>query len=123
MVQAESVLKVADNTGAKKFKVITVLGGSRRRYARVGDIVSGVVKGALANGVVKDHQKVRAVVVRTKKEYRRKNGVYIRFDDNAVVLIDKKTNEPLGTAVWGPIAREVKEKGFNKIASLAPEIL
>lgn len=123
MIQAGSVLKVADNTGAKFLKVITVLGGSKKRYARVGDIVTGVVHKALPNGTVKDHQIVRAVIVRTKKEHRRKNGIYIRFDDNAVVIIDKKSGDPLGTAVFGPIAREVKEKGFNKIASLAPELL
>lgn len=123
MIQAGSVLKVADNTGAKFLKVITVLGGSKKRYARVGDIVTGVVYKALPNGTVKDHQIVRAVIVRTKKEHRRKNGIYIRFDDNAVVIIDKKSGDPLGTAVFGPIAREVKEKGFNKIASLAPELL
>lgn len=123
MIQAESLLKVADNTGAKFVRVITVLGGSKRRYARVGDVITGVVHKALPNGTVKDHQVIRAVIVRTKKEYRRKNGIYIRFDDNAVVIIDKKTGEPLGTAVFGPIAREIKDRGFNKIASLAPELL
>ena len=123
MVQSESLLRVADNTGAKFFRIITVLGGSNKKYARLGDVVSGVVHKASPDGLVKDHQKVRAVIVRTKKEYRRKNGTYIRFDDNAVVLIDKRSGDPIGTAVFGPIAREVKERGYNKIASLAQEML
>jgi large subunit ribosomal protein L14 len=122
MVQNQTLLKVADNTGAKFFKIITVLGGSKRRFGYVGDIVSGVVHKASSGGAVGDHQKVRAVVVRTRKEYRRKDGSYIKFDENAVVLINKN-KEPLGTAVFGPVAREVKERGFNKVASLAPELL
>lgn len=122
MVQNQTLLKVADNTGAKYFKVITVLGGSKRRFGYVGDIVSGVVHKASSGGTIGDHQKARAVVVRTKKEYRRKDGSYIKFDENAVVLINKN-NEPIGTAVFGPVAREVKERGFNKVASLAPELL
>lgn len=123
MIQSLSILKVADNSGAKFFKVITVLGGSKRRFGHVGDTVSGVVHKANPNGAVKDHEKVHGVIVRTKKEYRRKDGTYIKFDENAVVLIDKKSKEPLATAVFGPVAREVKERGFNKIASLAPELL
>ncbi|MFW5720015.1 MAG: 50S ribosomal protein L14, partial [Candidatus Dojkabacteria bacterium] len=118
MIQNQSVVKVADNTGARFFKVITVLGGTRKRFAYVGDIVSGVVRKANPGGAVNDHQKVHGVVVRTKKERRRKDGTYIKFDENAVVIIGK-SKEPLGTAVFGPIAREVKEKGFNKVASLA----
>ncbi|BDQ04923.1 MAG: 50S ribosomal protein L14 [Candidatus Dojkabacteria bacterium] len=123
MIQIGSVLKVADNSGARYFKVITVLGGSKRRFGYIGDIVSGVVHKAAPDGSVRDHEKVYAVIVRTKKEKKRKDGSYIRFDDNAVVLINKKTNEPIGTAVFGPIAREIKDKGFNKIASLALELL
>jgi large subunit ribosomal protein L14 len=122
MVQNNSVLKVADNTGAKFFKVITVLGGSRKRFGHVGDIVSGVVHKASSGGTVKDHQKAHGVVVRTRKEYRRVDGTYIKFDENAVVLVDKN-NEPIGTSVFGPVAREVKERGFAKVASLAPEML
>jgi large subunit ribosomal protein L14 len=122
MVQNNSVLKVADNTGAKFFKVITVLGGSKRRFGYVGDKVSGVVHKASSGGAVKDHQKVHGIVVRTRKEHRRNDGTYIKFDENAVVLI-QKNGEPIGTAVFGPVAREVKERGFNKVASLAPEML
>jgi len=123
MVQSQSRLKVADNTGAKTVMVIGVIGGSTVRYASVGMIVSCTVKTANVGGVVKNHEKVWAVVVRTKKEIGRKDGSYIRFSDNAVVIIDKKSKEPRGTAVFGPIAREVKDKGFAKIASLAPEVL
>lgn len=122
MIQNQSVLKVADNTGAKFFKVITVLGGSRRRFGSVGDRVSGVVRKASSGGAVKDHQKIHGVVVRVRKEHRRDDGSYIKFDDNAVVLIDKN-GEPVGTSVFGPVAREVKERGYNKVASLAPELL
>lgn len=123
MVQSQSRLKVADNTGAKEIMVIGVLGGSKVRYAKVGMIVSCTVKSANVGGVVKAHDKVWAVVVRTRKEVGRKDGTYIRFSDNAAVIIDKKSKEPRGTAIFGPIAREVKDKGFNKIASLAPEVL
>jgi large subunit ribosomal protein L14 len=122
MIQHLSVLKVADNSGAKYFKVITVLGGSKRRFGYVGDRVSGVVHKAIPNGTVKDHQKVHAVVVRAKKEHRRKDGSYIKFDENAVVLVNKE-GDPIATAVFGPVAREVKERGYNKVASLAPEVL
>jgi large subunit ribosomal protein L14 len=123
MVQNLSLLKVADNTGAKFFKVITVLGGSKRRFGSVGDTVSGVVHKANPGGAIGDHEKSHGVIVRTRKEHRRDDGSYIKFDENAVVLIDKKSKEPLGTAVFGPVAREVKERGFNKVASLAPELL
>ena len=122
MIQQESVVRIADNTGAKKALVIRVLGGSRRRYARVGDVVVATVKDAIPNAPVKKGEVVRAVVVRTSKEMRRKDGTYIRFDNNAAVLINDQ-NEPLGTRVFGPVARELREKKFMKIVSLAPEVL
>ena len=122
MVQISSTLQVADNSGAKKVLVISIPGASKKKYAYLGDIVSVTVKGAIPHGAVEDHQIARAVVVRTKKERRRKDGTYIRFDDNAVVLIDKN-GLPLGTRVFGPIAKEVKDRGYNKVASLAKEVL
>jgi len=122
MIQAESRVKVADNSGAKVVLVIKVLGGSRRRYARVGDIVVATVKDALPNQQVKTGEVVKGVVVRTAKEKRRPDGSYIRFDDNAVVLLDEKKN-PRGTRVFGPVARELRDKEFMKIVSLAPEVL
>lgn len=122
MVQHRSIVNVADNTGAKKLYVIGVLGGSKRRYGRIGDVLVCVVRGADPNGVVKNHEKVRAVLVRTKKEIRRADGSYLRFDDNAAVIIDKN-GEPRGSRILGPVAREVKERGYSKIASLAPEIV
>ena len=124
MIQLRSVLNVADNSGAKKIRVIQVYGGSRRRFGSVGDIVIASVISADANGTVKKGAKVRAVVVRTSREKRRASGEYLRFDDNAAVIIQGRDNqEPVGTRVFGPIAREVKERGFNKVASLAPEVL
>ncbi len=124
MIQLRSVLKVADNSGAKRIRVIQVYGGSKRRFAYVGDLIIGSVIAAEPNANVKKGTKVRAVIVRTKKEKRRKNGEYIRFDDNAAVIIESKSNpNPVGTRVFGPIAREVKDNGYNKIASLAPEVL
>ena len=122
MIQQESRLKVADNTGAREVLVIKVLGGSQRRYARVGDIVVAAVKDALPNQQVKKGDVVKAVVVRTAKEKRRPDGSYIRFDDNAVVIINEQNN-PRGTRVFGPVARELREKRFMKIISLAPEVL
>jgi len=122
MVQQRSIINVADNTGAKKLYVIRVLGGSKRRFGQVGDVVVCNVRGAEPNGVVKDHEIVQAVLVRTKKETRRPDGSYVRFDDNAGVLIDKDGN-PRGSRVLGPVAREVKEKGYTKIASMAPELV
>jgi len=122
MIQTESRLKVADNTGAQEILVIRVMGGSRRRYGYVGDIVIGAVKSASAGGAVKKGDVVKAVVVRCKKEQRRRDGSYIRFDDNAVVLINDDLN-PRGSRVFGPVARELREKGFTKIVSLAPETL
>ena len=123
MIQLKTRLKVADNTGAKEVMVIKVLEGSYKRFGRVGDVFVGAVKKADPHGTVKNHQVVHGVIVRTHKEVRRSTGEYLRFDDNACVLIDGKTKEPIGSAVFGPIAREVKEKGFNKIASLATEVI
>jgi large subunit ribosomal protein L14 len=116
-------LKVADNTGAKIIQCIRVLGGSKRRYGKVGDLIVGVVKEAEPRREIKKHQIVRAVIVRTRKEVRRKDGTYVRFDDNACVIIDPKTGDPKGTRIIGPIAREVKEKGLEKVAALAEEII
>lgn len=122
MIQQESRLRVADNTGAREVLVIKVLGGSSRRYARVGDVVVATVKDALPNQQVKRGEVVKCVVVRTTKERRRPDGSYIRFDDNAVVLINDQRN-PRGTRVFGPVARELRDKKFMKIISLAPEVL
>ena len=123
MVQQESRLKVADNTGAKEALVIRVLGGTKKRYASVGDKIVVSVKDATPNGTAKKGQVSKAVVIRTKKEVRRKDGSYIRFDDNACVLLDSTTDEMSGTRVFGPVARELREKQFMKIVSLAPEVL
>ncbi|MDQ7841688.1 MAG: 50S ribosomal protein L14 [bacterium] len=122
MIQQESRLKVADNTGARQLLCIRVLGGSHRRYASVGDIIVATVKQAIPNSPVKKGEVVRAVVVRTRKELRRHDGSYIRFDDNAAVLLSDATN-PRGTRIFGPVARELREKQFMKIISLAPEVL
>ncbi len=122
MIQQESIVKVADNSGAKTALVIRVLGGTRRRYARLGDVVIVAVKNALPNGTVKKSDVARAVVVRTAKETRRKDGSYIRFDENAVVIINE-SGEPRATRVFGPVAREIRDKKYMKIASLAPEVL
>ena len=122
MVQQESVLKIADNTGARKALVIRVLGGSRRRYARLGDIVVVTIKDALPTGQVKKGEVAKAVIVRTVKETRRRDGSYIRFDENAAVLIND-AREPRGTRIFGPVGRELREKRFMKIVSLAPEVL
>ncbi len=123
MIQQESRLKVADNTGAKEILVIRVLGGSKRRYGRVGDVVVATVKSAAPNGSVKKSDIVRAVVVRCAKEWRREDGSHIRFDDNAAVILDNDGVNPKGTRIFGPVARELREKGFMKIVSLAPEVL
>ncbi len=122
MIQQETRCKVADNTGAKEVLCIRVLGGSARRYSGVGDVIVGTVKDALPGGAVKKGEVVRAVVVRTAKERRRPDGSYIRFDDNAVVIINEQKN-PRGTRIFGPVARELREKRFMKIISLAPEVL
>ncbi len=123
MLQQESRLKVADNTGAKEVLVIRVLGGTKKRYASIGDKIVVTVKEATPNGTVKKGQVARAVVVRTVKEIRRKDGSYIRFDDNACVLLDDNSGEMKGTRVFGPVARELRDKKFMKIVSLAPEVL
>jgi len=122
MIQSESVLDVADNSGAKRVRCIKVLGGSKRKYASVGDIIAVTVKDAAPNGKVKKGELVRAVIVRTRKEIRRRDGSYIRFDNNSAVLISKE-NEPLGSRIFGPVARELRAKQFMKIVSLAPEVL
>ncbi|NLG06147.1 MAG: 50S ribosomal protein L14 [Candidatus Pacebacteria bacterium] len=124
MIQLRSVLNVADNSGAKKIRVIQVYGGSRRRFGAVGDVVVASVISADPGSNLKRGEKVRAVIVRTAKEKRRANGEYLRFDENAAVIVQARdSKDPVGTRVFGPIAREVKDKGFNKIASLAPEVL
>lgn len=123
MVQRESNLKVADNSGAKEAKIVGIPGASKRRYARVGDIVVVAIQKSIPNTGIKRHEVYKAVVIRTHKEYRRKDGTYIRFDDNALVIIDPKNKTPKGTRIFGPVARELKEKGFDKIVSLAPEVL
>lgn len=124
MIQLRSILKVADNSGAKLLRVIHVHGGAVRRFGYVGDIVTAAVEGADTNGSVKDKQVVKAVVVRCHKETRRPDGTFVRFDDNAAVIIDSiASKQPIGTRIFGPIAREVKDAGFSKIASLAPEVV
>lgn len=122
MIQKESRLKVADNTGAKEVLCIQVLGGTGRRYASIGDVIVVTVKSAIPNGMVKKSEVTRAVVVRTRKEIRRKDGSYIRFDDNAAVLLTGQ-GEPRGTRIFGPVARELREGGYMKIISMAPEVL
>ena len=122
MIQQESVVRIADNSGARRALCIRVLGGSRRRYASVGDIIIVTVKDALPGGAVKKGEVARAVVVRTAKENRRSDGSYIRFDENAAVLISEN-GEPRGTRIFGPVARELREKRFMKIVSLAPEVI
>ncbi len=122
MVQQESILKIADNTGARKALVIRVLGGSRRRYAGLGDTVVVTIKDALPTGQVKKGEVVRAVIIRTAKETRRRDGSYIRFDENAAVLIND-AREPRGTRIFGPVGRELRERRYMKIVSLAPEVL
>jgi len=117
------MLKSADNTGAKRVQCIKVLGGNKKRYARIGDIITVAVKEAVPHAMVKKSDVLPAVIVRTKKEIKRKNGVCIRFDENACVIIDKKSREPRGTRIFGPVTRELRDKGFIKIVSLAPEVL
>ncbi len=123
MIQHRTILKSADNTGAKRIQCIRVLGGYQKRYARIGDIITVSIKEASPHSMVKKGDVAHAVIVRTRKEIRRKNGIYIRFDENAAVIVDKKNKEPKGTRIFGPIARELREAGFNKIISLAPEVL
>ena len=123
MVQNLSMLNVADNSGAKRLMIIRVLGGYKKRYAGIGEVVTAVVKEAIPHGSVKKSDIVTAVVVRTRKETRRKDGTYIRFGENAAVIVDKKNNEPKGTRIFGPVPRELRAAGFPKIISLAPEVL
>jgi large subunit ribosomal protein L14 len=123
MIQQETRMKVADNTGGRELLVIRVLGGSRRRYGSIGDVVVATVKSAAPHGGVKKSEIVKAVVVRVAKEYRREDGSYIRFDDNAAVILDADGVNPKGTRIFGPVARELRDRGFTKIASLAPEVL
>jgi large subunit ribosomal protein L14 len=123
MIQHESRLKVADNSGAREILVIHVLGGSSRRFGSVGDVVVGTVKLATPHSAVNKSDIVRAVIVRTAKEWRREDGSYIRFDDNAAVILDTDGRNPRGTRIFGPVARELREKGYMKIVSLAPEVL
>jgi large subunit ribosomal protein L14 len=123
MIQHESRLKIADNTGAREILVIHVMGGSRRRYGHVGDIVVGTVKSATPQGTVKKSEVVKAVIVRCSKEWRREDGSTIRFDDNAAVILDIDGQNPKGTRIFGPVARELREKGYMKIISLAPEVI
>jgi large subunit ribosomal protein L14 len=122
MIQEETRLTVADNTGAKSILCFRILGGTRKRYARVGDIIICAVKSAIPGGSIKKGEVVKAVVVRVKKEYRRPDGSYIRFDENSAVILDEK-GEPKGTRIFGPVARELRDKGYMKIISLAPEVL
>lgn len=123
MIQAQTMLNVADNSGAKIVQCFKVLGGSRRRYAQIGDIIVVAVKKAEPRKIVKKHEKVRAVIVRQKRPLRRSDGSYISFDENAVVILDGKTKEPKGGRLFGPIPREIREKGFEKIVALANEII
>jgi large subunit ribosomal protein L14 len=122
MIQTYSRLRIADNSGAKKAMCIRVLGGTRKRYARIGDVIVVTIKDALPNGAVKKGEVARAVIVRTKKEIRRPDGSYIRFDDNAAVLLTD-AGDPRGTRIFGPVARELREKEYMKIVSLAPEVI
>lgn len=123
MIQTETRVKVADNTGARELLVIHVMGGSTRKYASVGDIVVGTVKSAAPQGSVKKSEVVKAVIVRISKEWRREDGSTIRFDDNAAVILDADGQNPKGTRIFGPVARELRERGFMKIISLAPEVI
>lgn len=124
MIQLRSVLKVADNSGGKKLRVILVHGGSKRRFGHIGDLVTASVIKSMPHSAVKSGEMVKAVIVRTRKEHRRKDGSYVRFDDNAAVILENvKNKEPKGTRIFGPIAREIKALGYNAIASQAPEVL
>ena len=122
MIQMQTMLKVADNTGAREIMCITVLGGSRRKYARIGDVISASVKKAIPNAATKKGDIVRAIIVRQSYPYRRNDGSYIRFDENAAVILTEKNN-PKGTRIFGPVARELRDKNYTKIISLAPEVL
>ncbi len=123
MIQHRAMLTVADNTGAKKIQCIRVLDGYKKRYAQIGDVVTCVVKVAAPRGLVKKSEVVHAVLVRQRKEIRRSDGTYVRFDDNAAVIVDRKTKEPKGSRIFGPVAKELRARGFQKIISLAPEVV
>lgn len=123
MIQLRTMLKVADNTGAKILQCFHVLGGSKRRYAQIGDVIVGTIKEAEPRRLVKEHEVVRAVIIRQRKNLRRRDGTYIRFDDNACVILEGKTKDPKGGRIFGPVAREVKEKGLEKVAALAEELV
>lgn len=123
MIQLRSMLKVADNTGAKKIQCIKVLGGYQKRYAQLGDLITVSVKEAAPHSMVKKGEVLHAVIVRQRKEFGRADGSYIRFDENAAVIVDRKSKEPKGTRIFGPIARELRGRGYMKIVSLAPEVL
>ncbi len=123
MIQPRTMLKVADNTGARIIQCFTVLGGTRKKYAQIGDIIVGTVKEAEPRRLVKTHEVVRAVIIRQRKPYRRSDGSYIYFDDNAVIVLEGKTKEPKGGRITGPVPRELREKGFEKIANLAEELI
>lgn len=123
MIQRESRLNVTDNSGAREILVIQVMGGSKHRYGTIGDVVTATVKKAVANSNIKKGSVVKAVIVRTKKEFKREDGSYISFDDNAAVILDREAKNPVGTRIFGPVARELREKGFGRILSLAPESL
>lgn len=123
MIQRESRLKVADNSGAREILIIQVMGGSVRRYGTIGDVVTATVKKAMPNSPLKKGSVVKAVIVRTKKEFKREDGSYIRFDDNAAVILDANAQNPVGTRVFGPVARELREAGYGRIMALAPEAL
>lgn len=123
MIQLRTIVKVADNTGARKLRCIRVFGGYRKRYGRVGDIITVSVFEALPHTQVKKGQVLHAVIVRTRSQIRRTDGIYVRFDENAAVIIDKDSKEPKGTRIFGPVARELRTKGFTKIISLAPEVV
>lgn len=123
MIQVTTRLKVADNTGAREIMCIRVMGGSNRKFGSVGDIIIAAVKSAIPTSAIKKGEVVRAVIVRTSKEYGRRDGSYIRFDENAAVILEAETNNPRGTRIFGPVARELRDKGFMKIVSLSPEVL
>ncbi len=123
MIQPRTMLNVVDNTGAKILMCFNILGGTRHRYAQLGDVIVGTIKKAEPRKIVKKHEKVRAVIVRQKRAFRRNDGSYIRFDDNACVILEGKTKEPKGGRIFGPVAKELKDKGFDKIAALAEELV
>jgi len=123
MIQPQTLLKVADNSGAKILMCFQILGGTRHHYAQIGDVIVGTVKKAEPRKIVKKHEKTRAVIIRQKRAFRRADGVYIRFDDNACVILEGKTKEPKGGRIFGPVAKEIKDKGFDKIAALAEELV